>query len=190
MFFSTKIPEGTTCRICGEDFKGDVVIHEGGEKHPLHWKCFEVWMKTQEEQKQFTPNCPVCRKEVPFGMSLVRSAEEGDLKTLQVLLKHGPFPIDYDVAIFSAAEKGHHEIVKILLQNGSISNVIAGFALQKVATNGHLEVVKLLLYERKMRYELIPHNDLKISLQIAKKKGFQEIVNELQPLCNISSIFE
>jgi ankyrin repeat protein len=55
---------------------------------------------------------------------------------------------EYGNALQAASYEGHHEIVKLLLDNGAVVNAQGGKygnALQAASYEGHHEIVKLLL---------------------------------------------
>lgn len=190
MSFISKITSGE-CSICFLDLGNDAIIHQdGGESHPIHRKCFEIWENTVNQQK--VSSCPICHKNITFietkGNALIRMAKEGDFAAIQVFMKNGPFPICYESAIIVASQEGHYKIVEALLKWGSISNEASGWALQEASKNGHLEVVKALLEKRTMT-ESIPPVSLEESLKIAKENGHENIVAELELVFQIMQLF-
>ncbi|KAF5548627.1 ankyrin repeat [Fusarium mexicanum] len=79
------------------------------------------------------------------------TAANGFLELTKLLLQKGSrtrrFLIqeDLDLALRTAAEEGHIEIVRFLLNERANPNKITGGALQAAAFRGHLTVIKLLL---------------------------------------------
>ncbi|KAF5989890.1 hypothetical protein FBULB1_515 [Fusarium bulbicola] len=79
------------------------------------------------------------------------TAANGFLELTKLLLQKGSrtrrFLIqeDLDLALRTAVEERHIEIVRFLLNQRAISNTITGGALQAAAFRGHLTVIKLLL---------------------------------------------
>ncbi|KAF5703410.1 ankyrin repeat [Fusarium mundagurra] len=79
------------------------------------------------------------------------TAKIGSLELTKLLLHTGSrtrrFLIqqDFDLALREAAEEGHIEIIRFLLNERANPNKITGGALQAAAYGGHLAVIKLLL---------------------------------------------
>lgn len=193
MNFTSKVATDGDCPICFLELGNDAIIHQdGGEFHPIHRKCLEVWLKTLNEN--VSPTCPICRKDINVientGQALIRMANQGDEVAIKAFMKNGPFPLSYSLAVCAASQKGHYKIVEALLEYGSISNEFAGRALEQATTNGHLETVRALLYKRQMRYEHVPANDVEKCLNIAKEKGYESIIKELQLPYQINQLFK
>jgi len=78
--------------------------------------------------------------------------KENKLELLKTALKKGALPnIDNNFAIKCASDKGHYEIVKVLLNDARVdpsanNNYAIGFA----AGNGHYEIVKLLMSDKRV----------------------------------------
>lgn len=66
----------------------------------------------------------------------------GNIIMVKWCLKNGA---ENKYAILCAAEKGHLEIVKLLLNRGDDIHIWDNYALRQAVNNGHLEVVQLLL---------------------------------------------
>ena len=85
---------------------------------------------------------------------------------------------DFEPPLMWAAEKGHPEVVKLLVDNGADVNARTkkiGTALTLALDNGHLEVAKLLIAKGA---DVNPSMHLlyrKIPLTIARTKGYKEI---------------
>jgi ankyrin repeat protein len=193
MNFISKVTSGE-CQLCFFELGNDAIIHpDGGEFHPIHRKCLEVWMKTISNQQQ-TPACPICRKEINKiespGEALIRMAKQGDDVSIKAFVKNGPFFSCYSLAISAASQNGHNKTVEALLENGSISNEFCGLALEQATENGHVETVRVLLHKRQMRYECVPNNALEKCMNIAKEKGYENIVMELQLPYQINQLFK
>jgi hypothetical protein len=91
-------------------------------------------------------------KELEKMVSLLDALEKGDVKTVEELLEYSSYiPFIHwsgTLALNLAAQYGHTEIVRILLDEGDDVNTKdehGDTALIYAANNGHLEVVELLL---------------------------------------------
>ena len=86
-------------------------------------------------------------------VTLMEAIEIGDVKTVKELIEYSPYiPIihTYEMsALHLAAQKGHIEIVRVLLDAGADVNptedMVGTTALMFASQNGHIEVVELLL---------------------------------------------
>lgn len=84
---------------------------------------------------------------VGAGKALRTAAENGRTKVVLLLQSRTNIDSIYvDIALTSAAQNRHSEIVKLLVQNFSgISAIQAAFALQCAAESGDIDSVKLFL---------------------------------------------
>ena len=80
-------------------------------------------------------------------------------------------------ALLRASEEGHHEIVKLLLEDDrvNLSMEDGSYAIELASQNGYLEAVKLLLIDDRVNPSA--HNNQAIIS--ASKKGYTEIVKLL-----------
>ncbi len=114
--------------------------------------------------------------------SLADAARAGRIDVVKQLLDKGVDPMsDESLALQTAADHGHLEIVRLLLPV-SDPKAARSLALQLAAKNGHLEIVKLLL----------PVSDPKTSdsyaLREAAKRGYLEIAKLLLPFSDIDKV--
>lgn len=88
---------------------------------------------------------------------LITASEKGDTATVQSYLAAHWSTSDINAkhkgktALTTAAENGHLDIVRLLLDSGAKVNAKANWAvtaLMKAATNGHFEIAKLLLAKK------------------------------------------
>ena len=191
MNFISVVMDGE-CPICLLEFGNDAMVHEDGA-HAIHRRCLEVWIQAQKNMHQ-PPSCPHCRQNINSienkGEALIRMARHGDEVAIKAFVKNGPFPhLRYELAISMASLKGHHKVVEALLENGSISNEACGLALEKAVVNNDPKTVEILLNKRQMRYESIPFNALEKCLNIAKEKGYEDIIAQLKPIYELDIIF-
>jgi hypothetical protein len=79
------------------------------------------------------------------------AAINGRLKTLKFLLAH-PRATDHikDLALITAAEHGHRDMVIYLLDQNADPSISDSFAFRRAVTLGHTEIVKLLLANEKV----------------------------------------
>ena len=148
MSFLTRIAQDD-CSICFSNLGDDGVAHQnGGEQHPVHRRCLEIWSATQQQQNQH-PNCPSCRINVTAietrDIALIRTAQEGDLESVKTLLTQGPFDLYCDFALLKASQAGQHQVVEVLLQKRRIGDSLHGQALEIASENGRDEVIRVLL---------------------------------------------
>ena len=74
------------------------------------------------------------------------AAEKGHFEIVKFLVENGAnIHADGDSALCLAAEEGHFKIVKFLIKNGADIHAIGDYALCVAAENGHFKVVKFLL---------------------------------------------
>jgi ankyrin repeat protein len=86
-------------------------------------------------------------------MDIVTAASRGDIGSVRVFLKEGYCPDDQDESgetpLICASYNGHVEVVRLLLEYGAKTDIIAGLvnwtALMGASAEGHVEVVRLLL---------------------------------------------
>ena len=71
------------------------------------------------------------------------AAEQGHLEIVKWLVEYGVGPLDD--ALIAAADKGHIEIVKYLLEKGANIHAKSDEAVGDASRNGNLEMVKLLV---------------------------------------------
>ena len=81
----------------------------------------------------------------PMDKLILAAAERGDLDALQVLSGRGS-ENTLNLALGLAAEFGHLDTVKFLLNVGANVNAQDGEAIKLAAVNGHQEVVRYLLF--------------------------------------------
>jgi hypothetical protein len=191
MAFFMRIADGN-CSVCFSNLGSDAVAHhDGGELHPIHRVCLETWLKVQRQRDQI-PSCPDCRINVTSieskEVSLIRLSIEGDLESVNVLLGDTTFFKNYDLAVLKASEAGQHQIVEALLEKGRISDSVRGRALEAASRNGSLELVESLIGKCGSN-ETVPTQSLEAALQIAREKGYQNIINRLEVRTIIRSIF-
>lgn len=117
---------------------------------------------------------------------LVWAAHDGDLETLECLLKHGAGDdaASLNAALFEAAVRGSTPAVRILLERGADPSAMSGFArytpLMGAAYSETLnsDVVRLLL-QRGADVKLQAANG-ETALSLARKHGHTEVVDLLQ----------
>ena len=83
---------------------------------------------------------------------LLKTAEAGDVKAMRLLLKQGAYNSQTDhyrlLIFFGAVQKGHCDVVQLLIDNGADINQVNGngnSALILGAICGHVKAVQLLL---------------------------------------------
>jgi hypothetical protein len=55
LHFFSKNQADLFCCVCLDPLEDNAVFHKGdGEKHPLHFRCLQIWLKTAF-------SCPACR---------------------------------------------------------------------------------------------------------------------------------
>ncbi len=191
-FLSRLIPG--ECPVCLLDLGMDAIAHpNGGGLHPIHRRCLQAWVNAAEARHQ-TPTCPTCGIKVTSietkGAALFRMSKEGDLASIQVLKKDGSSLVFCDLAICTASEKGHHQIVDALLERGTMLSEMRGVALKSASRNGHAEVVESLLYKGIGLHGSVSDDDLEDSLNAAREQGHKNIVAELEKVQEIRTLFK
>ncbi|EWG38290.1 hypothetical protein FVEG_01548 [Fusarium verticillioides 7600] len=83
---------------------------------------------------------PYCYTAAIGSLELTKLLLEKGSRTRRFLIRE-----DLDLALREAAEEGHIEIVRFLLNERADSNKVTGGALQAAAHRGHLAIIKLLL---------------------------------------------
>jgi|GEM_PF-2692638 len=114
---------------------------------------------------------------------LVKAAHEGNLQEMRAALRDGANADGsvyyfYYPALYTAADAGQADAVRLLLDNGANVNqgdLIHGTPLIVAAGNGHTEVVKILL-ERGADVCLKADG----AKELAQKRGYKEIVELLK----------
>jgi ankyrin repeat protein len=92
---------------------------------------------------------PVTRFRSPEALdeALLDAADCGDANGVRALLAEGA-DVGNEGALIMAAQNGHHEVIRLLLDRGAnpdVSSYNGVTALSQAAMNGHLRVVELLL---------------------------------------------
>lgn len=83
--------------------------------------------------------------EVNLDRPLILAAQEGHLEMIKYLVEEGGNPrAQADQALFRAATEGHLNVVAYLLSLGADANAGDGLPLINAAHYGHLDVLKLL----------------------------------------------
>jgi hypothetical protein len=116
---------------------------------------------------------------------LIIAAKDGDLPAVQNLLTNDALvnAKNYGAtALWMAAEEGHTEIVRLLLERGADANTkedISGFtALMSASVNGHTEIVALLL-EKGADLNAKATSNGTTALIMAAEEGHMEVVKLL-----------
>jgi ankyrin repeat protein len=117
---------------------------------------------------------------------LFYAAIKGDAGQVQQLLEKGvrldaKNPIDNSTALMMAAEKGHDEVVMLLLDNGadiSMINNFGGTALLGALSNGHADLAQLLI--KRGADVNSKHSGTNITvLMMAAAQGSSRVVSDL-----------
>ncbi len=114
------------------------------------------------------------KEQEKLNEQLIEGTKSGDLLLVKsFFLKKIDFKIQNDLLVI-AAENGHLEIVKYLVDNQVNIDEKGNLALNFSSANGHLEVVKYLVLKG-----ADIHADNAFSLRLASEKGHLEIVKYL-----------
>jgi len=100
-----------------------------------------------------------------------------DIDSIKSLLKDGWDPsVDDNFAIKSACDKGHLEIVKLLLQDERVDPSAGGNSALRWASNyGYIKIVKLLLQDERVD----PNAEFSCAIRWAIQNNHKEIVKLL-----------
>jgi len=168
------------CPVCYSELGNDAVIHsDGGEKHPIHRPCLQLWMKTQEKKGQ-AASCPLCLVNVtsiePIMEAFLRAANEGSLEAVRAWMTDEQCAVYYGFALRGAAKNGHDRVVEVLLSHSKASmGGNRGWALEEAAEHGHEKVVKLLLSTRENNWEQIPSSSLERAWTLARNNQHEAV---------------
>jgi hypothetical protein len=116
-------------------------------------------------------------------LRLDKAIEEGNLKEIREALRYGAnpeLPVDDNHPLLNAAQNGHPNVVRLLIDNGADVNggtFIIGTPLIAAANNGHTEVVKVLL-ERGA--DVCFKADGGTAEEVAQRQGYKQIVELLE----------
>lgn len=117
-----------------------------------------------------------------LGEELIKAADVGALEKVHQLLKDG-VPVDYEsqncwTALHSAAQSGHLDVCKLLIQNAAnVNNMKCEFtSFFLAASNGYLDVCKLFIAHGANINHKIQRNTV---LEHAAQSGHSEIVKLL-----------
>lgn len=119
--------------------------------------------------------------EAPVPASVVgmlcAAARDGDVGLVELLLSYGANPSGKP--LMNAAEHGHQNVVKQLLDGGAdmaIQDISGWTALHYAANEGHLNIVRLLASQSAVR-----NMKDQTSLVLAASKGHEQVVRALLP---------
>jgi len=123
-----------------------------------------------------------------LGKQIRTAAKEGNLMEVKSLLESGvaPNPPDKDgwIALMEAAQAGHAEVCKLLLDYGADPKATIKLgewgmsALHYAARNGHLEVAKVLAPVSKLTEK---NFQSKTAAEVAKAAGYKDIAKVCKP---------
>jgi len=123
-----------------------------------------------------------------LGKQIRTAAKEGNLMEVKNLLESGvaPNPPDKDgwIALMEAAQAGHAEVCKLLLDYGADPKATIKLgewgmsALHYAARNGHLEVAKVLAPVSKLAEK---NFQSKTAAEVAKAAGYKDIAKVCKP---------
>ena len=116
---------------------------------------------------------------------LINASQEGHLKMVQMLLKHGIYPNTPNskngiTALIQASRNGHHGTAELLLINGADPNIQDNdgrTAIEQACLKGHYKVTELLLKHN--ADPNIPTNGRWTPLTAASQEGHLKIVQLL-----------
>jgi len=124
-----------------------------------------------------------------FSSPLIIACARGHLAAVRLLLGDKRISVKRSVKGFTpllaAVINGQKEVVKLLLQHGDVDINFKGAeertALHIACREGNLEIVKLLVEHKEINVDALDERGI-LPIEIAKEKGFDDIVNILKVL--------
>jgi len=117
------------------------------------------------------------QEDLPLNNALIDAIEGNHLNVVIELLAHGTDPtVDDNYPLQIAAEQGHTEIVRLLLNTPGVNPIVDNnIVLESSASEGHAEVVELLLKDGRIDPSISDNT----AIRIAAQEGHVEVVKKL-----------
>jgi len=151
---------------------------------PAYGKLDRQKIKEREQAFKARPQ----KEQDDLGKQIRTAAKEGNLMEVKNLLESGvaPNPPDKDgwIALMEAAQAGHAEVCKLLLDYGADPKATIKLgewgmtALHYAARTGHLEVAKVLAPVSKLTEK---NFQSKTAQEVAKAAGYKDIAKVCKP---------